>query len=172
MARKSGGNYECPSCKAMDMRVIDSRRTTLSGSYAVRRRRACASCGYRLTTYELAVDFFFPDNQAPPQVSLASADQPLIVVSACGDNIDHSPWAGHAPVSMFDYAVAQEVERQIGDVRALAQAAATVLADWTADCKVDDESIVQLLTAFNVVGCQRMLLTKVENALTNGNRSS
>jgi hypothetical protein len=90
------------------------------------------------------------------------------VTCMCGDDIDHSPWAGHNPVSMFDYAVAQEVERQIGDVRSLAEAASTVLADWTADCKVDDESIVQLLTAFNGVGCQRALLAKVEAAVSSG----
>ena len=88
----------------------------------------------------------------------------------CGDSIDHSPWAGHSPVSMFDYAVSQEVDRQIGDVRALTEAASTVLADWTADCKVKDESIVNLLTAFNGVGCQRALLAKVEDALTAGER--
>lgn len=30
----------------------------------------------------------------------------------CGDSVDHSPWAGHSPVSMFDHAVEQEVERR------------------------------------------------------------
>jgi len=30
----------------------------------------------------------------------------------CGDSVDHSPWAGHSPVSMFDYAVEQEVTRR------------------------------------------------------------
>lgn len=31
----------------------------------------------------------------------------------CGDPVDHSPWSGHSPVSMFDYAVEQEVERRL-----------------------------------------------------------
>lgn len=31
----------------------------------------------------------------------------------CGSPIDHSPWEGHSPVSMFDYAVEQEVERRL-----------------------------------------------------------
>lgn len=31
----------------------------------------------------------------------------------CGSPIDHSPWEGHSPVSMFDHAVEQEVERRV-----------------------------------------------------------
>jgi hypothetical protein len=31
----------------------------------------------------------------------------------CGSAIDHSPWDGHQPVSMFDHAVEQEVERRM-----------------------------------------------------------
>ena len=42
----------CPYCKADDDRVIDSRAS--SDGFAIRRRRHCASCGRRYTTYERA----------------------------------------------------------------------------------------------------------------------
>ncbi len=38
----------CPFCKAKDTNVIDSRET----SDGIRRRRECAACGQRFTTYE------------------------------------------------------------------------------------------------------------------------
>ena len=40
----------CPFCRAPDSRVIDSRE--LSGGDSIRRRRECAVCGRRFTTYE------------------------------------------------------------------------------------------------------------------------
>ena len=40
----------CPFCHAPDSRVIDSRE--LSGGDMIRRRRECAHCGRRFTTYE------------------------------------------------------------------------------------------------------------------------
>lgn len=40
----------------------------------------------------------------------------------CGDYIDHSPWSGHSPVSMFDHAVEQEVERRKSDALERAEA--------------------------------------------------
>jgi transcriptional repressor NrdR len=40
----------CPFCRAPDTRVIDSRE--LSGGESIRRRRECAVCGRRFTTYE------------------------------------------------------------------------------------------------------------------------
>jgi len=40
----------CPVCKAADSRVVDSRLT--DDGTAVRRRRECAQCGRRFTTYE------------------------------------------------------------------------------------------------------------------------
>lgn len=42
----------CPFCQAQDTRVIDSRLA--SEGDQVRRRRECASCGERFTTYESA----------------------------------------------------------------------------------------------------------------------
>jgi transcriptional repressor NrdR len=42
----------CPFCNADDTKVIDSRLVANGGQ--VRRRRECAACGERFTTYELA----------------------------------------------------------------------------------------------------------------------
>jgi transcriptional repressor NrdR len=42
----------CPFCNADDTKVIDSRLVANGGQ--VRRRRECAVCGERFTTYELA----------------------------------------------------------------------------------------------------------------------
>ena len=42
----------CPFCEVDDDRVVDSRLT--DDSTAIRRRRACNSCGKRFTTYERA----------------------------------------------------------------------------------------------------------------------
>jgi len=41
---------KCPRCSSNDDRVIDSR--TVRDGEATRRRRECADCGYRFTTYE------------------------------------------------------------------------------------------------------------------------
>lgn len=41
---------QCPSCKATDNKVIDSRLT--EGGSAIRRRRVCSDCGRRFTTKE------------------------------------------------------------------------------------------------------------------------
>lgn len=35
----------------------------------------------------------------------------------CGETMDHSPWIGHSPVSMFDHAVEQEVSRRLAAER-------------------------------------------------------
>jgi transcriptional repressor NrdR len=40
----------CPFCAHPDSRVVDSRET--ESKEAIRRRRGCASCGQRFTTYE------------------------------------------------------------------------------------------------------------------------
>jgi transcriptional repressor NrdR len=40
----------CPQCEARDSRVVDSR--DLDDAATVRRRRECAACGTRFTTYE------------------------------------------------------------------------------------------------------------------------
>ena len=40
----------CPQCRTRDTRVIDSR--DLDDSATIRRRRECASCATRFTTYE------------------------------------------------------------------------------------------------------------------------
>lgn len=38
----------CPECQHLESRVVDSR----SAGDSIRRRRECASCGHRFTTYE------------------------------------------------------------------------------------------------------------------------
>jgi transcriptional repressor NrdR len=43
----------CPLCETEDTRVVDSRPS--DGGAAIRRRRECAVCGHRFTTYERAV---------------------------------------------------------------------------------------------------------------------
>lgn len=48
---------KCPRCGSMDDRVIDSR--TVKEGDATRRRRECAECGNRFTTYEF-VERSFP----------------------------------------------------------------------------------------------------------------
>lgn len=40
----------CPSCKAGHTTVYDSRMA--AGETVIRRRRKCAKCGHRFTTYE------------------------------------------------------------------------------------------------------------------------
>jgi transcriptional repressor NrdR len=46
------GAVQCPRCRHADTRVVDSRPA--DDGTAVRRRRACAPCGYRFTTFERA----------------------------------------------------------------------------------------------------------------------
>jgi len=41
---------KCPFCKTPDSRVVDSRGS--SEGFVIRRRRECADCGARFTTYE------------------------------------------------------------------------------------------------------------------------
>lgn len=49
---------QCPFCSHPDTRVVDSRLA--NDGEQVRRRRACAACGERFTTYESAVDLALP----------------------------------------------------------------------------------------------------------------
>ena len=42
----------CPFCKAKDSAVIDSRAS--EDGFSIRRRRQCAECGKRFTTFERA----------------------------------------------------------------------------------------------------------------------
>lgn len=48
--RLPSGGVRCPSCLVADTRVVDSR--TADEGAAIRRRRACSSCGARFTTFE------------------------------------------------------------------------------------------------------------------------
>lgn len=42
---------QCPFCRAIDSKVVDSRST--SDKSRIRRRRECLECGGRFTTYEI-----------------------------------------------------------------------------------------------------------------------
>ena len=42
---------KCPSCGALDCRVLDSR--PVEDGASIRRRRECEACGKRFTTYEM-----------------------------------------------------------------------------------------------------------------------
>ena len=42
---------KCPSCGALDSRVLDSR--PVEDGASIRRRRECEACGKRFTTYEM-----------------------------------------------------------------------------------------------------------------------
>jgi len=46
----AGLKMECPECGCSDSLVTNSRPTTTKS--AIRRRRQCAECGHRFTTYE------------------------------------------------------------------------------------------------------------------------
>src|SRR5438477_12250213 len=48
--RPAGVPMRCPHCGARDTRVVDSR--DLDDSATIRRRRECAACTTRFTTYE------------------------------------------------------------------------------------------------------------------------
>ncbi len=48
---------KCPYCGETDDRVVDSRESR--GTTAIRRRRECAGCGRRFTTYEEVEDIQF-----------------------------------------------------------------------------------------------------------------
>lgn len=48
--RRYPGAVHCPSCRAADTKVVDSRLAEEGA--AVRRRRQCLACSYRFTTYE------------------------------------------------------------------------------------------------------------------------
>jgi transcriptional repressor NrdR len=53
--RSRGGQaVQCPFCRHDDTRVLDSRPTEEGA--AIRRRRECAACGRRFTTYERVED--------------------------------------------------------------------------------------------------------------------
>ena len=48
--RLAFASVRCPSCLAIDTRVVDSRLA--EDGAAIRRRRLCPACSYRFTTYE------------------------------------------------------------------------------------------------------------------------
>jgi transcriptional regulator NrdR family protein len=47
-------SIECPECRKLETRVVDSRPSYERGS--IRRRRECLSCDYRWSTFEVDAD--------------------------------------------------------------------------------------------------------------------
>ena len=68
---------DCPQCKQPGLRVIESRKSTLS----TRRRKKCDHCGYKVTTHEVTADFFEEAKQNQILVkqmrNLLGADLPI-----------------------------------------------------------------------------------------------
>jgi len=46
--------FNCPQCNALGLRIIESRKATLS----TRRRKKCEHCDFRITTHEVTAEFF------------------------------------------------------------------------------------------------------------------
>jgi transcriptional repressor NrdR len=79
-------SMRCPFCTSEDTRVIDSRPA--EEGLAIRRRRACATCGQRFTTFERPVVVMtvakrdgtrqpFDSNKVRSGIERALADQPV-----------------------------------------------------------------------------------------------
>ena len=52
--RETGGGVRCPKCGGEMRAVIDSRPSVVVGAGTIRRRRSCAGCGDRMTTFEVS----------------------------------------------------------------------------------------------------------------------
>ena len=81
----------CPNCDATDNRVVDTR--TSKGGRAVRRRRECAVCETRFTTYEVV-------EERPIQVLKRSGAGPTVARSATGEL--KGPWVQLEPLVKQD----------------------------------------------------------------------
>lgn len=62
---------DCPQCKQPGLRILESRKT----EHGLRRRKECECCKYRITTYEVSVDFY---NEAKQNLILISKLQTLL----------------------------------------------------------------------------------------------
>lgn len=58
-SNEKGDGLLCPQCGGRKLRVKDSRRS----KNAVRRRRSCAACDTRLTTYEISTPTVDDENR-------------------------------------------------------------------------------------------------------------
>lgn len=52
---------QCPRCRVDGVSVIESRKSEWRGTPTVRRRKHCAECGYRYTTYEIPEVLLSPE---------------------------------------------------------------------------------------------------------------
>jgi transcriptional repressor NrdR len=74
----------CPFCHRADDRVVDSR--TAEGGAAIRRRRECARCGRRFTTYERVEDLPLVVLKRSGSVEPFSRDKVLVGVRKAAVN--------------------------------------------------------------------------------------
>lgn len=52
--RETGGGVKCPKCGGEMLAVVESRPAVVVGVGTIRRRRSCAECGDRMTTFEIS----------------------------------------------------------------------------------------------------------------------
>lgn len=100
----------CPMCAVEDTRVIDSRPADQGTS--IRRRRACAECGHRFTTYERGVPVLlvrkrsgrlepFSPHKLHRGVEAALADRPVspAALAELLDDVEAAATAHGGPMS-------------------------------------------------------------------------
>lgn len=55
---KKAHAIRCPACGSPDSRILDSRRHRNGDTASVYRRRTCAGCGWRWSTYEVSDEMY------------------------------------------------------------------------------------------------------------------
>lgn len=87
--------------------------------------------------------------------------------AAMADGVDCAESAQYHDTERKKYqaAIAALSATETAAVKNLVLASAALIADWSADCKVEDATIVKLLEAYNAIGSQRLLLSEVEREL-------
>lgn len=95
----------CPLCKNGESRVLDSR--SLDNGFTIRRRRECASCSRRFTTYERVEDVPFWVKKKDGRRELFCRDKLLAgIIKACEKR----------PInSMTLSAIVDEIEKALRD---------------------------------------------------------
>lgn len=95
----------CPLCKNGESRVLDSR--SLDNGFTIRRRRECASCSKRFTTYERVEDVPFWVKKKDGRRELFCRDKLLAgIIKACEKR----------PInSMTLSAIVDEIEKALRD---------------------------------------------------------
>ena len=109
----------CPYCKADNDRVIDSRAS--ADGFAIRRRRVCADCGRRYTTYTLDGERLYARTVDWP----APAEEGEVVFTVTAVNLNdvrsepHSVVVTLADTEARNAAIRAEVEANVSELRGL-----------------------------------------------------